>query len=149
VNRILIVDDEASIRRSLGGILSDEGFEPAEAPDGEAALAQLREGAPDLVLRDIAMPGRDGVQILEEMQRSWPGLPVVMMSGHGTIETAVRATQLGAFDFLEKPLSVEKLLLTIRHALDRASLERENRRLRAEAVRAHVILGDSAVVQNL
>jgi two-component system nitrogen regulation response regulator NtrX len=149
VNRILIVDDEASIRRSLGGILSDEGFDAAEAPDGEAALAQLREGTPDLVLLDIAMPGRDGVQILEEMQRSWPGLPVVMMSGHGTIETAVRATQLGAFDFLEKPLSVEKLLLTIRHALDRASLERENRRLRAEAVRAHEILGDSALVQKL
>ncbi|HVH06679.1 MAG TPA: sigma-54 dependent transcriptional regulator [Myxococcota bacterium] len=149
MNRILIVDDEASIRRSLGGILSDEGFEPAEAPDGEAALERLREGAPDLVLLDIAMPGRDGVQILQEMQRGWPGLPVVMMSGHGTIETAVRATQLGAFDFLEKPLSVEKLLLTIRHALDRASLERENRRLRAEAVRAHEILGESAIVQKL
>jgi two-component system nitrogen regulation response regulator NtrX len=100
VNRILIVDDEASIRRSLGGILSDEGFEPAEAPDGEAALEKLREGAPDLVLLDIAMPGRDGVQILQEMQRGWPALPVIMMSGHGTIETAVRATQLGAFDFL-------------------------------------------------
>jgi two-component system nitrogen regulation response regulator NtrX len=150
VSRILIVDDEASIRRSLAGILSDEGFSPAEAAEGEAALAELRgEAPPDLVLLDIAMPGRDGVEILEEMQRTWPSLPVVMMSGHGTIETAVRATQLGAFDFLEKPLSVEKLLLTIRHALERARLERENRRLRAEAVRAHEILGESAVIQKL
>ena len=150
MSRILIVDDEASIRRSLAGILSDEGFSPAEAPEGEAALAELRgETPPDLVLLDIAMPGRDGVEILEEMQRTWPSLPVVMMSGHGTIETAVRATQLGAFDFLEKPLSVEKLLLTIRHALERARLERENRRLRAEAVRAHEILGESAVIQKL
>jgi two-component system nitrogen regulation response regulator NtrX len=150
VSRILIVDDEASIRRSLAGILSDEGFAAAEAAEGEAALAELRgETPPDLVLLDIAMPGRDGVEILEEMQRTWPSLPVVMMSGHGTIETAVRATQLGAFDFLEKPLSVEKLLLTIRHALERARLERENRRLRAEAVRAHEILGDSALIQKL
>jgi two-component system, NtrC family, nitrogen regulation response regulator NtrX len=150
VSRILIVDDEASIRRSLAGILSDEGFSPAEAAEGEAALAELRgEKPPDLVLLDIAMPGRDGVEILEEMQRTWPSLPVVMMSGHGTIETAVRATQLGAFDFLEKPLSVEKLLLTIRHALERAHLERENQRLRAEAVRAHEILGESALIQKL
>ena len=81
------------------------------------------------------MPGRDGVAVLEELQRGWPSVPVVMMSGHGTIETAVRATQLGAFDFLEKPLSVEKLLLTLRHALERSKLERENQRLRAEAVR--------------
>jgi two-component system nitrogen regulation response regulator NtrX len=150
VSRILIVDDEASIRRSLAGILSDEGFSPCEAAEGEAALAELRgEKPPDLVLLDIAMPGRDGVEILEEMQRTWPSLPVVMMSGHGTIETAVRATQLGAFDFLEKPLSVEKLLLTIRHALERAHLERENQRLRAEAVRAHEILGESALIQKL
>jgi two-component system, NtrC family, nitrogen regulation response regulator NtrX len=150
VSRILIVDDEASIRRSLAGILSDEGYEAAEAADGEGALAGLRAGpAPDLVLLDIAMPGRDGVEILEEIQRGWPGLPVVMMSGHGTIETAVRATQLGAFDFLEKPLSVEKLLLTLRNALDRVELERENRRLRAEAVRAHPILGESAVILKL
>jgi two-component system nitrogen regulation response regulator NtrX len=150
VSRILIVDDEASIRRSLAGILSDEGYEAAEAADGEGALAALRTGpAPDLVLLDIAMPGRDGVEILEEIERGWPGLPVVMMSGHGTIETAVRATQLGAFDFLEKPLSVEKLLLTLRNALEKVELERENRRLRSEAVRAHPILGESAVILKL
>ena len=150
MDRVLIVDDEASIRRSLAGILSDEGYRTAEAADGDAALAQLRGDAPpDVVLLDIAMPGRDGVAVLEELQRGWPSVPVVMMSGHGTIETAVRATQLGAFDFLEKPLSVEKLLLTLRHALERSKLERENERLRAEAVRAHEILGESAIIQKL
>jgi len=151
LSRILIVDDEESIRRSLEGILSDEGFETGAAADGASALAALREGeeAPDLVLLDIAMPGRDGVEILAEMRQAWPGLPVVMMSGHGTIETAVRATQLGAFDFIEKPLSVEKLLLTLRHALDRTRLERENRQLRVESIRAHEILGKSAPIEKL
>jgi two-component system nitrogen regulation response regulator NtrX len=151
VSRILIVDDEESIRRSLAGILSDEGFETDSVADGENALAALRQGDddPDLVLLDIAMPGRDGVEILAEIRQGWPSLPVVMMSGHGTIETAVRATQLGAFDFIEKPLSIEKLLLTLRHALDRTRLERENRQLRAESFRAHEILGRSAPIRNL
>jgi two-component system nitrogen regulation response regulator NtrX len=151
LSRILIVDDEESIRRSLAGLLSDEGFETGTAADGEVALSALRGGEEptDLVLLDIAMPGRDGVEILEEIRRSWPGLPVVMMSGHGTIETAVRATQLGAFDFIEKPLSVEKLLLTLRHALDRSRLERENRQLRAESIRAHQILGQSEPIRKL
>jgi two-component system nitrogen regulation response regulator NtrX len=151
LSRILIVDDEESIRRSLAGILSDEGFETDTVADGEKALAALREGeqVPDLVLLDIAMPGRDGVEILAEIRQAWPALPVVMMSGHGTIETAVRATQLGAFDFIEKPLSIEKLLLTLRHALDRTRLERENQQLRAESIRAHEILGKSAPIKKL
>src|SRR5262245_1588431 len=119
------------------------------AADGESALTAVREQPPDLVLLDIAMPGRDGIAILEEMRQAWPRLPVIMMSGHGNIETAVRATQLGAFDFIEKPLSAEKLLLTLRHALERASLERENRELRAKSIRAHEILGGSPPVQRL
>ena len=151
MNRILIVDDEESIRRSLAGILSDEGFETDSVADGESALTALRQGeeVPDLVLLDIAMPGRDGVEILAEIRQAWPALPVVMMSGHGTIETAVRATQLGAFDFIEKPLSIEKLLLTLRHALDRTRLERENQQLRSESIRAHQILGKSAPIKKL
>ncbi len=151
MSRILIVDDEESIRRSLAGILSDEGFETGTATDGEDGLSVLREGSEttDLVLLDIAMPGRDGVEILAEIRQGWPDLPVVMMSGHGTIETAVRATQLGAFDFIEKPLSVEKLLLTLRHALERSRLERENRELRAESIRANDILGASEPVKKL
>ncbi len=150
---VLIVDDEESIRGSLAGILSDEGFDAKTASDGTQALAFLREagldGLPDLVLLDIAMPGRDGIDILQELSATWPELPVVMMSGHGTIETAVRATKLGAFDFIEKPLSIEKLLLTIQHAIERARLERENRRLRAAALRAHEILGSSEPVRHL
>jgi two-component system nitrogen regulation response regulator NtrX len=146
---ILIVDDEEDIRRSLAGILEDEGFATRVAVDGEAALAEVRSEAPDGVLLDIAMPGRDGLAILEELRHGWPGLPVVMMSGHGTIETAVRATQLGAFDFIEKPLSVDKILLIIRHALEQSRLVRENRRLQAEAIRAHEILGESEPVRRL
>jgi len=147
--RVLVVDDEAAIRRSLAGILADEGYDAALAEDGERALAVARERTPDLVLLDIAMPGRDGIEILEELRRAHPALPVVMMSGHGTIETAVRATQLGAFDFIEKPLSLDKLLLTLRHALEKSSLERENRELRAKSLRAHEILGASAPIQKL
>jgi len=149
VGHILIVDDEESIRRSLGGILSDEGFEILGAEDGESALATVRHQEPDLVLLDIAMPGPDGVEVLEELRRGWPQLPVIMMSGHGTIETAVRATQLGAFDFIEKPLSLDKLLLTIRHALRASQLERENRSLRARGIQAHEILGESKAVRRL
>jgi len=149
VSRILIVDDEQGIRKSLAGLLSDEGYEAHAAADGEAARAAVREHPPDLVLLDIAMPGRDGIDVLEEMRQAWQRLPVIVMSGHGTIETAVRATQLGAFDFIEKPLGAEKLLLTIRHALERSRLERENRELRAKSIRAHEILGASAPIQRL
>ena len=150
MSRILIVDDEESIRRTLAGILSDESFEVVTAEDGEQALGQLSDAeGTDLVLLDIAMPGRDGIEVLEILRGSHPHLPVVIMTGHGTVETAVRATKLGAFDFIEKPLSVDKLLLTIEHALEQSRLERENARLRADALRAHEILGDSEPVRNL
>ncbi len=150
MERILIVDDEESIRESVAGILGDEGYETRTAADGAEGLAAARaKESPDLVLLDIAMPGRDGVDILAEMRRTHPELPVVMMSGHGTVETAVRATQLGAYDFIEKPLSVEKLLLTIQNALDRSRLQQENRTLRAQALRAHPILGTSEPMQRL
>ena len=148
MSRILIVDDEAGIRHSLAGILGDEGFETTVAADGEEALRSISGDLPDLVLLDIAMPGRDGVEILVEVAERWPELPVVMMSGHGTIETAVRTTKLGAYDFIEKPLSIDKVLLTIQHALEQSRLEFENRRLRAQTLRAHEILGEAeAVVQ--
>jgi len=150
VSRILIVDDEEGIRHSLSGILGDEGYATTPAADGEAALASIEEdGAPDLVLLDIAMPGRDGVEILVEISQRWPDLPVVMMSGHGTIETAVRTTRHGAYDFIEKPLSIDKVLLTLQHALEKAQLQHENRRLRAQALRAHEILGESDAVKKL
>jgi two-component system nitrogen regulation response regulator NtrX len=149
VSRILVVDDEESIRRSLDGLLSDEGYRVETAGDGEEGLRRLEAEPPDVVLLDVALPGRDGLEILEAMRRARPGLPVVMMTGHGTIETAVRATRLGAFDFLEKPLSVDKLLLTLSHALEQHRLERENERLRADALRAHEILGESPPMRQL
>ena len=149
MERILIVDDEESIRRSLEGILCDEGFQTRLADGGDAALAVLAREEPDLVLLDIAMPGRDGLSVLAELRERWPHLPVVMMSGHGTIETAVRTTRLGAFDFIEKPLSIDKLLLTLGHALELSRLEAENRRLRAMALRAREILGRSEAILRL
>lgn len=150
MHRILIVDDEDGIRRSLAGILGDEGFDTTAAPDGEAAIDSIRtDGLPSLVLLDIAMPGRDGVEILVEIAQRWPELPVVMMSGHGTIETAVRTTKHGAYDFIEKPLSIDKVLLTIQHALEQSRLERENRSLRAQNLRATEILGTSDAIEKL
>jgi len=150
MSRILIVDDEESICRSLAGLLEDEGFTTETALDGDAALDRLRgDEPPDLVLLDIAMPGRDGLEVLEVTRGESPHLPVVMMSGHGTIETAVRATRLGAYDFIEKPLSIEKLLLTIEHALEQERLRQENLRLRGETIRAREILGDSEPIKQL
>jgi two-component system, NtrC family, nitrogen regulation response regulator NtrX len=150
LSRILVVDDEDGIRRSLAGILSDEGFDTTPARDGEEALTSIaRDGLPDLVLLDIAMPGRDGVEILIELRERWPALPVVMMSGHGTVETAVRTTKHGAYDFIEKPLSIDKVLLTIQHALEQSRLLRENRALRAQALRAHEIIGESPEIVDL
>ena len=147
--RILIVDDEESIRLSVSDVLADEGYEPIVAVDGAEALQGLEKDLPDLVLLDVAMPGRDGIVVLEELRRAWPDLPVVMMSGHGTIETAVRATKLGAYDFLEKPLSYDKLLLCIRHVLESVRLSRENEALRDELRQARQIIGDSPVMQKL
>jgi len=144
MTHILVVDDEVGIRESLEGILGDEGYETSSAADGNAALSALAEDVEtDLVLLDIAMPGRDGVEILSEMRKCWPAIPVVMMSGHGTIETAVRTTRIGAFDFIEKPLSIDKLLLTLEHALERSRLERENARLRIASLGANNIIGES------
>jgi two-component system nitrogen regulation response regulator NtrX len=146
---ILIVDDEESIRRSVADILSDEGYQPVVAADGDQALQTLTTSSPDLVLLDVAMPGRDGIEVLEQLRKAWPDLPVVMMSGHGTIETAVRATKLGAYDFLEKPLSYYKLLLCVGHGLERARLARENVRLRDTLTRSSEIVGKCAVMQKL
>ncbi|MFQ5513383.1 MAG: sigma-54-dependent transcriptional regulator [Myxococcota bacterium] len=147
--RILIVDDEESIRRSVADILVDEGYEACSAGSGEEAFARLAEQPPDLVLLDIAMPGIGGLEVLEKLRHQWPDLTVVMMSGHGTIETAVRATKLGAYDFLEKPLSYDKLLLCVRNALESARLSRENQVLRRELSRHSELIGESPAMLEL
>jgi two-component system nitrogen regulation response regulator NtrX len=146
---VLIVDDEESILRSVSGILTDEGYATATAPSAERALAALEKLPPDVVLLDIAMPGRDGLHVLEELKQKRPELPVIMMSGHGTIDTAVRATKLGAYDFLEKPLSYDNLLLCIRRGLESARLARENRLLREQLLGQSEIVGESPVMQKL
>ena len=115
--RILVVDDEESIQRSLESVLRDEGFDVSLAGSAEDAIKKIEADAPDVVLLDIWLPGKDGLQLLEEVRPRYPGLPVVVMSGHGTIETAVRATKLGAFDFVEKPLNLDKVLLCLDKAL--------------------------------
>ena len=127
---VLVVDDEASIRRTLREILEYEDYEVDEAADGETALGALRANPYDLALIDVKMPEPDGMDVLEVMAEEMPEVPVVMISGHGTIETAVEATKLGAYDFIEKPPDLNRLLLTVRNALDHGQLETQNRRMR-------------------
>ncbi|MES9902556.1 MAG: sigma-54 dependent transcriptional regulator [Sedimenticola sp.] len=148
--RILVVDDEPDIRALVQEILQDEGYQVAVAEDGESARKALRERRPDLVLLDIWMPDIDGISLLKEWSEGDDlPCPVVMMSGHGTVETAVEATRYGAYDFLEKPLSLAKLLLTVERALEVDKLKQENIGLRRHT--SHVIepTGKSAVIQRL
>jgi DNA-binding NtrC family response regulator len=148
---ILVVDDEPDIRNLLQEILEDEGYEVSIADNGEAARKAHRERRPDLVLLDIWMPDVDGITLLKEWSDEGGGLPmpVIMMSGHGTVETAVEATRLGAYDFIEKPLSLAKLLLTIEHALEQEKLQRENQGLKRQSHIPQEPTGRSAVMQRL
>ncbi len=143
---IFIVDDEESILQSLDGILTDEGFEVIRAESGLAALEKIEEVMPDLVLLDIWMPDMDGIETLVKLKEAYPHLQVVMMSGHGTIETAVKATKLGAYDFIEKPLSLEKVLLSINNALDYYRLEEEITLLRERDKNKYQITGESSAI---
>ena len=146
---ILIVDDEGGIRESLGALLRDEGYQVDTVASGEQCLERLIERSFDLVLLDVWLPTMDGLETLSRIQ-SKDGSPiVVMISGHGNIETAVRATKLGAFDFVEKPLSLEKIVLVVRNALEFLRLEEENQRLRAELEERHEILGNSVPMKAL
>lgn len=147
---ILVVDDEPDIRDSVRDILEDEGYSVRTAENGEAAKASLRERRPDLILLDIWMPDIDGITLLKEWSEG-DGLPcpVIIMSGHGTVETAVEATRLGAYDFLEKPLSLAKLLLTVERAFETEKLLQENVGLRKQARQAIEPVGHSQVMQRL
>jgi two-component system nitrogen regulation response regulator NtrX len=146
---ILVVDDEPGILEALRGILEDEDYQPLLAESGEEALKILRKKAVDLLLLDIWLPGKDGIDILREVKKFAPDLPVIMMSGHGTIETAVRSTKLGAYDFIEKPLSLEKTVLVIRHALEQRRLQAENLALREKMEKSDTILGTSTAIEEL
>ncbi len=144
--RILVVDDEDGIRRTLRQLLEYEGHEVREAASGGEALTAHEESRPDLTFLDVKMARMDGLEVLDRIRETEPGALVVMISGHGTIETAVEATRRGAFDFLEKPLDTDRILLTIRNALQRERLEQENARLRGEVESRHEIVGRSFAI---
>ncbi|MEJ5363879.1 MAG: sigma-54 dependent transcriptional regulator [Desulfosoma sp.] len=147
--KILVVDDEPNILRSLKGVLEDEGYETVLASSGEAALEELKKEPPDAVLLDIWLPGLDGLEVLRRIKTSHPTLPVIIISGHGTIETAVRATRMGAFDFVEKPLSLERVLVSIQNALQVSRLEADNLLWRQKAEKRYRITGQGPAVVRL
>jgi two-component system nitrogen regulation response regulator NtrX len=146
---ILIVDDEAGIRDSLSSILAEEGYAVEAVSSGEECLARLAKQPIDLVLLDVWLPKMDGIETLERMRRDGHFPMVVMISGHGNIETAVRATKLGAFDFVEKPLSLQKTTQSVKRAFEFLRLEIENRRLREELGQRYRVLGESVPMKAL
>jgi len=149
MHNILIVDDEPGIRQSLKGVLEDEGYKTFAVGTGEACLEALEKRSFDVVLLDIWLPGMDGLEALEKIKQADDGPEVIMISGHGTIETAVRATKLGAFDFLEKPLSLEKTLILLNNAVEARKLRGENRDLKKQLQAKSVIVGESIPMKAL
>src|SRR5262245_37192066 len=147
--RILIVDDEPGIRQSLKGVFDDEGFTTDTVPTGEDCLKRIDEALYDLILLDIWLPGIDGIETLRRVKEKSPNTHVIMISGHATIATAVSATKLGAYDFIEKPLSLEHTLLTARNALSHRRLEQANTILRHEIEERFNIVGESIPVKAL
>ncbi len=149
MHRILIVDDEAGIRQSLKGVLEDEGYTAVATDSGEACLEILTRQPFDAVLLDVWLPGIDGLETLNKIRERENAPEVIMISGHGTIETAVRATKLGAYDFLEKPLSIEKTLILLKNAIEAKRLEVENRDLKKQLTPKSVIVGESIPMKAL
>ena len=146
---VLIIDDEASIRQSLEGALKDEGYRVASAPTGKDGIEIIRAQKPDVVILDIWMPDLDGLETLKLIKAEWPDQSVIMMSGHGTIDTAVRATKLGAFDFLEKPPSLERLLVLLQNAMGVQDLTRENQALRKQIQKHRMLVGQSSGMKHI
>ncbi len=144
---ILVIDDEEGIRESLKGILEDEGYEVITAEDAEEGLEHLDSA--DLVLLDIWLPKMDGIEALRIMRDRRPEVPVIMISGHGTIELAVKASKLGAYDFLEKPLSLERVLITVKRAIEMANLEGALKSLKEDATKRYKLIGESPAIREL
>src|SRR5918911_580572 len=148
-SRILVIDDEAAIRESLKMTLEYEGYEFIGAATGQEGLTLAEREAPDLVLLDVKMPGMDGLEVLERLRNMNESLPVVVVSGHGTISTAVEATKKGAFDFIEKPFASERVLVSLRNALDQRQLRDENRTLKKAVEVRHQMIGDSPALRQV
>ena len=147
--QLLLVDDEQGIRQSLSAVLQDEGYRVLAVATGEECLRAMEADRFHIVLLDVWMHGMDGLEVLRRLQETHPETVVVMISGHGTVETAVRATKLGAFDFLEKPLSIERTLVVVKNALEHQTLLEENRRLRDQLEVRYRIIGESVPVKAL
>jgi two-component system nitrogen regulation response regulator NtrX len=146
---ILVVDDEPGVRSSLSGVLRDEGYAVEAVPSGEACLERLTRGPVDLIVLDVWLPGMDGLATLARLRERQVDAQIVLISGHGNIESAVRAIKMGAFDFVEKPLSLEKTVLVVRNALHQRRLEQENRALRARVDRTETMVGESYAMRQL
>lgn len=140
---VLVVDDEASILDSLTGILEDEGYEVITASSGEDALVQYASACPDLILLDVWMPGMDGVETLIQLRKKNEGIPVIMISGHSNIDIAVQAIKMGAYDFLEKPLSLDKVLILVKRAIEMQKLAKENVALKSSIAQKWEIIGNN------
>ena len=149
MTRILIIDDEGNIRRMVASLLEAEGYSTAEAESGEEGLRKIAADEPDAVLLDLALPGQSGLDILEQIAERWPEIPVVMMSGQATLGDAVRATRLGAFQFLEKPLTPEAVLITLKSALELRRQRDLNRALRQELEPGQEMVGASAAIEDV
>jgi len=148
-SRILVIDDESAIRDSLRMTLEYEGYEFLGAATGQEGLALAEREAPDLVLLDVKMPGMDGIDVLERLRNLNDQLPIVVISGHGTISTAVEATKKGAWDFIEKPFASERILVSLRNALDQRQLRDENRSLKKAVEVRHQMVGESPVLRQI
>ena len=146
---ICLVDDEPGILKTLSELLEDEGYQVTSAKSGMDALDVIRQDPPDLVFLDVWMPDLDGLEVLKRVRQQFPHMMVIVMSGHGSIETAVQATKLGAYDYLEKPLDSEKITILVRNALHQRKLEEENLNFRIQVERHLQLVGDSSVMNTL
>src|SRR5450432_1132099 len=146
MSNILIIDDEKAIRKTLSEILSYEGYKIDEAGDGEEGFRKFREKEYDVILCDIKMPKMDGIEFLDKAKEANPDLPIIMISGHGTIETAVEAVKKGAYDYISKPPDLNRLLITIRNAMDKTSLVAETKVLKRKVSRVQDMIGESTPI---
>src|SRR5436189_4606235 len=146
---ILIVDDEPGVRSALGGVLRDEGYAVEAVGSGEECLERVTRGGPDLIMLDVWLPGMDGLATFARLRERQIDAQVVIISGHGNIESAVRAIKMGAFDFIEKPLSLEMTVHVVRNALRQRDLESENRVLRAKVEKQQTMVGESPAMLQL
>ena len=149
MSKILVIDDERSIRNTLKDILEYEKYEVDLAEDGTKALAKVKNTEYDIILCDIKMPGMDGIEVLEKLEEHSPDTPVVMISGHGNIDTAVESIKKGAYDFIEKPLDLNRLLITIKNAMDKSTLVSETKILKKKVSKKYEIVGESKAIKNV